>query len=98
MKITDVQIRLITTETQTGKLKAVASITIDNAFAIHDIKLIEGRDGEVFMANPARKTPDGVFHDIAHPINQEVREQMQKLIMKAYAEELKASLRKGDNN
>lgn len=83
MKITDVQIRMVTTPTETGKLKATASITIDDAFAIHDIKLIDGRDG-VFMAMPSRKAPDGKFMDIAHPINQEVRDQMNKAVLTAY--------------
>lgn len=88
MKITDVQIRLVTTETQTGKLKASASIVIDDAVAIHDIKLIEGNEG-VFMAMPSRKTPDGMFRDIAHPINSEARAQINKAVLDAYYEEIK---------
>ena len=88
MKITDVQIRLVTTETQTGKLKASASIVIDDAVAIHDIKLIEGNEG-VFMAMPSRKTPDGMFRDIAHPINSDARAQINKVVLDAYYKEIK---------
>ncbi len=83
MKITDVQIKLITTQTPTGKLKAVASIVIDDAFVVHEIKLIEGNEG-VFMVMPSRKTPDGKFMDIAHPINTEVREKVKKIVLAAY--------------
>ena len=83
MEITDIQIRLVTKATETGKLKAVASIVIDNAFAVHDIKIIEGKDG-VFIAMPSRKTPDGTFRDIAHPINTESRSIVCDKILEAY--------------
>lgn len=83
MEITDIQIRLVTKATETGKLKAVASIVIDNAFAVHDIKIIEGKDG-VFIAMPSRKTPDGTFRDIAHPINTESRTIVCDKILEAY--------------
>jgi len=83
MKITDIKIRLVTKATETGKLKAVASIVIDDAFAIHDIKIIEGTDG-LFIAMPSRKTPDGTFRDIAHPINTESRNSICKQILDAY--------------
>ncbi len=86
MKITDVQVRLVTKQTETGKLKATASIVIDDAFAIHDIKLIEGDEG-VFMAMPSRKMADGMFRDIAHPINMEAREQVKKMVLAAYEKE-----------
>lgn len=64
-------------------MKAVASITIDDAFAIHDIKIIEGEKG-LFVAMPSRKTAEGEYRDIAHPINSETREQIQKMILDAY--------------
>ena len=87
MNITDIQIRLVTKATETGKLKAVASIVIDDAFAIHDIKIIDGKDGE-FIAMPSRKTPDGTFRDIAHPINSESRAVVCDKILEAYKKEL----------
>ena len=83
MEITDIQIRLVTKATETGKLKAVASIVIDNAFAVHDIKIIEGKDG-IFIAMPSRKTPDGTFRDIAHPINSESRSIVCDKILETY--------------
>lgn len=86
MEITDIQIRLVTKATETGKLKAVASIVIDGAFAIHDIKIIEGKEG-VFIAMPSRKTPDGAFRDIAHPINTEARSEVCNAILDAYNKE-----------
>ncbi len=86
MEITDIQIRLVTKATETGKLKAVASIVIDEAFAIHDIKIIDGKDG-VFIAMPSRKTPDGTFRDIAHPINTETRTMVCGKILEAFKKE-----------
>ena len=85
MNITDLRVRLISKSD--GKLKAVASITIDNAFVVHDIKIIEGNDG-LFVAMPSRKTADGDYKDIAHPINTEVREALIKKVLAAYNEEL----------
>ena len=80
MTITDVRIRKIAAE---GKMKAVVSITFDNEFVVHDIKVIEGQNG-LFIAMPSRKTPDGEFKDIAHPINTDTREKIQSSILKAY--------------
>lgn len=80
MTITDVRIRKISAE---GKMKAIVSITFDNEFVVHDIKIIEGQNG-LFIAMPSRKTPDGEFKDIAHPINTDTREKIQTSILKAY--------------
>ncbi|CUN85773.1 septation regulator SpoVG [Sarcina ventriculi] len=80
MNITDVRIRKITTE---GKMKAIVSITFNEEFVIHDIKVIEGQNG-LFIAMPSRKTPDGEFKDIAHPINSATREKIQKAILEEY--------------
>lgn len=80
MTITDVRIRKIASE---GKMKAVVSITFDNEFVVHDIKVIEGQNG-LFIAMPSRKTPDGEFKDIAHPINTDTREKIQSSILSAY--------------
>lgn len=84
MKITDVRIRKVEKE---GKMKAVVSITIDNEFVIHDIKVIEGEKG-LFIAMPSRKSNDGEYRDIAHPINSNTRENLQKLILEKYKEEI----------
>ena len=67
MQITDVRIRKITKE---GKMRAVVSITLDNEFVVHDIKVIEGEKG-LFIAMPSRRSGDGEFRDVAHPINRE---------------------------
>ena len=83
MTITDVRLRRVDKE---GKMRAVASITIDDEFVIHDIKIIEGEKG-LFIAMPSRKTPDGEYKDIAHPINSETRSYIQNLILSKYAEE-----------
>jgi stage V sporulation protein G len=83
MQITDVRIRKIEKE---GNMKAVVSITIDNEFVVHDIKVIQGEKG-LFIAMPSRKSGDGVYRDTAHPINSETREKMQKLILEKYNEE-----------
>lgn len=80
MEITDVRIRKIDVE---GKMKAVVSVTFDNEFVVHDIKVIESQSG-LFIAMPSRKTPDGEFKDIAHPINAETREKIQKAILEKY--------------
>ena len=82
MQITDVRIRKIAAE---GKMKAIVSITFDNEFVVHDIKVIEGQNG-LFIAMPSRKTPDGEFKDIAHPINTDTRERIQSAILSAYEE------------
>lgn len=86
MNITDVRIRLI--KRDDTKFKAVASIIIDDSFVIHDIKIIEGAEGS-FIAMPSRKTPDGEYKDIAHPINTETREAIKSKILTAYDEALK---------
>lgn len=80
MEITDVKVRKLEKD---GKLRAVASITFDNAFAVHDIKIIEGQNG-LFIAMPSRKTQEGEYRDIAHPINSEYREKIATAILKQY--------------
>ena len=87
MKISDIRIRLI--KKDDTKLKAVASIIIDDCFAVHDIKIISGQDGD-FIAMPSRKTPDGEFKDIAHPINSEIRVALNNNILAAYKEAIAA--------
>ena len=82
MQITDVRIRKVETE---GKMKAVVSITIDEEFVVHDIKIIEGEKG-LFIAMPSRKAADGEYRDIAHPINSNTRDRIQKLILEKYQE------------
>lgn len=82
MTITDVRVRKISNE---GKMKAVASITLDEEFVVHDIKIIEGEKG-LFIAMPSRKTAENEFRDIAHPIKPETREYIQTTILKAYEE------------
>lgn len=81
MKISDVRIRLIGQEA--GKLKAVASLVIDDCFAVHDIKIVDG-EGGAFIAMPSRKTPDGDYKDIVHPINSQTRELFNKAVLEAY--------------
>jgi stage V sporulation protein G len=80
MKITDVRIRKIAKD---GKMKAIVSITLDDEFVVHDIKVIEGEKG-LFIAMPSRKTSNGEYRDIAHPINSQTREQIQDIILKEY--------------
>ena len=82
MQITDVRIRKVEKE---GKMKAVVSITIDEEFVVHDIKNIEGEKG-LFIAMPSRKAADGEYRDIAHPINSDTRDRIQKLILEKYQE------------
>ena len=82
MQITDVRIRKVEKE---GKMKAVVSITIDEEFVVHDIKIIEGEKG-LFIAMPSRKAADGEYRDIAHPINSDPRDRIQKLILEKYQE------------
>ena len=84
MKITYIRIRLITNED--SKLKAVASITIEDCFVVHDIKVLEGNQG-YFISMPNRKNPDGNYRDVAHPINTPTREEINKLILAKYEEE-----------
>ncbi len=80
MQITDVRLRMMDGET---KMKAIASVTIEGEFVVHDVKVIEGEKG-MFIAMPSRKTLDGEFKDIAHPINTETREMMQQIVLNEY--------------
>lgn len=80
MNITDVRVKRVNTE---GKVRAVATITFDRSFVVRDIRVIEGQNG-LFIAMPSRKTPDGEFRDIAHPITPEAREQIQTAILSEY--------------
>ena len=81
MRITDVRVRIV--KKDDSKLKAVASVTFDDCFVIHDIKVIEGNEG-YFIAMPSRKTADGEYKDIAHPIKTETREELVKAILDAF--------------
>ena len=82
MKITDVRVRKVTKQ---GKMRAVVSVTFDNEFVVHDIKVIEGERG-LFIAMPSKKSTDGEYRDIAHPINSETRARIQDYILEKYAE------------
>ena len=84
MRITDVRVRKVAKE---GKLKAVVSITLDDEFVVHDIKVIEGEKG-LFIAMPSKKAADGEYRDIAHPINSSTRERIQRMILEKYEETL----------
>ncbi|MCR5154493.1 MAG: septation regulator SpoVG [Lachnospiraceae bacterium] len=84
MKITDVRIRQVNKE---GKMKAIVSVTFDEEFVVHDIKIIDGEKG-YFIAMPSRKTIEGDYRDIAHPINSKTREAIQKVILDAYEKAL----------
>lgn len=84
MQITDVRVRRITKE---GKMKAIVSITIDDEFVVHDIKVIEGEKG-LFIAMPSKKAMDGEYRDIAHPINSATRDAIQKVILEGYEKAL----------
>ena len=80
MEITDIRVRKINKD---GKMKAVVSVTFDNEFVVHDIKVIEGDKGR-FIAMPSRKTMDGEFRDIAHPINSVTRDKIQTAVLEKY--------------
>ncbi len=84
MQITDIKVRKINAE---GRMKAVVSVTFDDCFVVHDIKVIEGQE-KLFIAMPSRKTPDGEFKDIAHPINVDTRERLQNMILAKYEESM----------
>ena len=84
MKITDVRIRKIAKD---GKMKAIVSITLDDEFVVHDIKVIEGEKG-LFIAMPSRKTTTGEYRDVAHPINSQTRERIQETILREYQQAL----------
>ena len=85
MQITDIRVRKIAKE---GKMKAVVSVTFDEIFVVHDIKVIEGEKG-LFIAMPSRRSGDGEYRDIAHPINSEMRDKLQKEILEKYEEAVK---------
>lgn len=84
MQITDIRVRRIVKE---GKMKAVVSVTLDDEFVVHDIKVIEGENG-LFIAMPSKKASDGEYRDIAHPINSTTRDAMQKQILESYEKAL----------
>ncbi|MCR3955695.1 MAG: septation regulator SpoVG [Gudongella sp.] len=86
MKITDVRVRKVTEE---GKMKAIVSVTFDEEFVVHDIKVIEGQNG-LFIAMPSRKMADGEFRDIAHPINATTRQKIQEAVFEEYEKALTA--------
>ena len=85
MQITDIKVRKVSQE---GKMRAVVSVTFDDAFVVHDIKVIEGKE-KLFAAMPSRKSADGTYRDIVHPITSQMREEMQSLILEKYDEFLK---------
>ncbi|MGI5901423.1 MAG: septation regulator SpoVG [Desulfitobacteriia bacterium] len=80
MEITDIRVRKLNSE---GKMKAVVSVTFDNEFVVHDVKVVEGSNG-LFVAMPSRKTPEGEFRDIAHPISSAAREKIQTRVLEEY--------------
>ena len=82
MEVTDVRLRRVQTD---GRMRAIASITLDNEFVVHDIRVIDGNAG-LFVAMPSKRTPDGEFRDIAHPINSGTRTKIQEAVLKAYEE------------
>ena len=84
MKISDIRIKIVEAA---GKLKAVASITIDECFVVHDIKILEGNRG-LFVMMPSRKSADGIYKDVAHPINTETREMLKTVLVKAYSDKM----------
>ena len=84
MEITDVRVRKVNTE---GKMKAVVSVTFDNEFVVHDVKVVEGNNG-LFVAMPSRKTPEGDFRDIAHPISSASREKIQTKVLEEYGKSM----------
>jgi putative septation protein spoVG len=87
MNISDIRIKIVEA---TGKLKAVASITIDGCFVVHDIKILEGNRG-LFVMMPSRKSADGIYKDVAHPINTETREMLKTVLIKAYSDKMAES-------
>lgn len=80
MEITDVRLRLVHTD---GRMRAIASITLDKEFVVHDIRVIDGNNG-LFVAMPSKRTPDGEFRDIAHPITPGTREKIQAAVLAEY--------------
>ena len=91
LEITDIRVKKILTESSAeSKMKAVVSVTFDDAFVVHDIKIIEGQE-KLFTAMPSRKTQDGEFKDIAHPINREMRVKLEEAILAEYRNVLEQS-------
>ena len=91
MEITDIRVKKIVTENSAeSKMKAVVSVTFDDAFVVHDIKVIEGQE-KLFTAMPSRKTQDGEFKDIAHPINRDMRVKLEDSILAEYQKVLEQS-------
>ncbi|MHB8758281.1 MAG: septation regulator SpoVG [Bacillota bacterium] len=82
MQVTDVRVRKVLPD---GKMKAIASVTLDDEFVVHDVRVVQGQNG-LFIAMPSRKTPEGTFRDVAHPITAEVREMIQDAVIRAYGE------------
>lgn len=80
MEVTDVRLRRVNTE---GRMRAIASITLDHEFVVHDIRVIDGNNG-LFVAMPSKRTPDGEFRDIAHPINSSTRGKIQDAVLAEY--------------
>ncbi|MDY0404044.1 septation regulator SpoVG [Virgibacillus sp. 179-BFC.A HS] len=80
MEVTDVRLRRVNSE---GRMRAIASITLDQEFVVHDIRVIDGNNG-LFVAMPSKRTPDGEFRDIAHPINSNTRGKIQEAVLEAY--------------
>lgn len=85
MQITDIKVRKVSQE---GKMRAVVSVTFDDVFVVHDIKVIEGKE-KLFAAMPSRKSADGTYRDIVHPITSDMREELQSLILAKYEDFLK---------
>lgn len=84
MIVTDVRVRRLTRE---GKMRAIVSITLNDKFVVHDVRVIEGNNG-LFVAMPSKRTPNGEFRDIAHPINVEARQVIQQSVLEAYSREM----------
>lgn len=80
MEITDVRVKKLNSD---NRLKAIAAITIDECFVVHELRIIDGKDG-LFVAMPSRKMPNGEFKDVAHPINQETRNMIESVVIEAY--------------
>ncbi len=83
MEITEVRIKRIETD---GRMRALVSVSFDGEFTVHDIKVIEGPE-KLFLAMPSRKLPDGGFSDIAHPINAQMRERLERIVIEKYLAE-----------
>jgi len=88
VKVTDVRVRRLSQE---GKMRAIVSITLNEQFVVHDIRVIEGNSG-LFVAMPSKRTPNGEFKDIAHPINSEARQEIQLAILEAYNREMEKEI------